>query len=66
MAQFLFLRKQADYLNKQAERFRRLARDSVDEGSGRNFLRLADEFTARASAGDTAVSHADLDDKGAA
>ncbi len=58
MAQFLFLRK-------QAERFRRLARDSVDEGSGRSFLRLADEFTARASAGDT-VSHADLDDKGAA
>jgi hypothetical protein len=69
MAQFLYLRKQADYLNRQAERFRRLARDSIDKDLRASFLRLADEFSIRAKAGendDTAVWQASLDDKGAA
>ena len=66
MAQFLYLRKQADYLNKRAERFRGPARDSIDKDLRASFLRLADEFTARAGARDAAASHPGLDDKGAA
>jgi hypothetical protein len=47
MAQFLYLRKQADYLNRQAERFRSLARASSDKDLRASFLRLADQFAAR-------------------
>jgi hypothetical protein len=56
-------------LREQAERCRRLARDSIDTGSRDGLLRLADEFTARAGAGeddDTAVWQAGSGNKGAA
>jgi hypothetical protein len=58
MAQPFYHRKRADYLNRQAERFRRLARDAAGEQSRESLLRLADEFVARASArenDDTAI-----------
>ena len=46
----------------QAERCRRLARDSTDAGLSDSLLKLAEEYTARASAGEndgTAVRLAD-------
>jgi erythromycin esterase-like protein len=51
----------------QAERCRRLARDSTDAGLSDRLLKLAEEYTARASAGEndrTAVWLADADDQG--
>jgi hypothetical protein len=69
MAQFLYLRKQADYLNRQAERFRSLARASSDKDLRASFLRLADQFAARDGAADnddTAAWQTGLNDKGAA
>jgi len=51
----------------QAERCRRLARDSTDASSSDGRLELAEEYTARASAGEndgTAVWLADADDQG--
>jgi hypothetical protein len=55
------------YLPGQAERCRRLARCSTDAGLSDRFLKLAEEYTARASAGEndgTAVRLADADDQG--
>jgi hypothetical protein len=54
------------YLLGQAERCRRLARDSTDAGLCDRLLELAEECTARASAGEndgTAVWLADADDQ---
>ena len=51
----------------QAERCRRLARDSTDAGLSDTLLKLAGEYAARASAGEndgTAVRLADADDQG--
>jgi hypothetical protein len=51
----------------QAERCRRLARDSTDASLSDSLLKLAEEYTARASAGEndgTAVRLADADDQG--
>jgi hypothetical protein len=55
------------YLLEQAERCRRLARDSTDASLRDNLLKLAEEYTARASAEEndgTAVWLADADDQG--
>ena len=55
------------YLLEQAEHCRRLARDSTDASSSDSRLELAEEYTARASAGEndgTAVWLADADDQG--
>jgi hypothetical protein len=57
------------HLREQAERCRRLARDSTDLNLRDSLLRLAEEYTARASAqetDDTAVWRADSDDDSAA
>jgi len=51
----------------QAERCRRLARGSTDAGLSDRLLKLAEEYTARASAGENdrmAVQLADADDQG--
>ena len=51
----------------QAERCRRLARDSTDAGLSDSLLELAEEYAARASAGEndgTAVRLADADGQG--
>jgi len=53
------------HLRDQAERCRRLARDSADLSLRDSLLRLADEYTARAAALEndgTAVWRADSDD----
>jgi hypothetical protein len=42
---------QSFYLREQAERCRRLARDSIDPDLRGSLLRLAGEYAARASAG---------------
>jgi hypothetical protein len=55
------------YLLGQAERCRRLARGSTDAGLSDGLLELAEEYTARASAGEndgTAVRLADADGQG--
>ena len=55
------------YLPGQAERCRRLAGCSTDAGLSDSLLKLAEEYTARASAGEndgTAVRLADADDQG--
>ena len=55
------------YLIGQAERCRRLARDSTDASLSDSLLELAGKYTARASAGEndgTAVRLADADDQG--
>jgi hypothetical protein len=55
------------YLLGQVERCRRLARDSTDAGLSVSLLKLTEEYTARASAGEndgTAVWLADADDQG--
>jgi len=55
------------YILEQAERCRRLARDSTDASSRDSLLELAGKYTARASAGEndgTAVRLADADDQG--
>jgi hypothetical protein len=57
------------HLRDQAERCRRLARDSTDPNLRDSLLRLAEEYAARANAqenDDTAVWRADSDDDGAA
>jgi hypothetical protein len=57
------------HLREQAERCRRLARDSTDPNLRDSLLRLAEEYTARANAqetDDTAVWRADSDDDSAA
>jgi hypothetical protein len=41
---------QSFFLREQAERCRRLARDSNDHGVRDGFLKLADEYTAKADA----------------
>jgi hypothetical protein len=41
---------QSFYLREQAERCRRLARDSSDPGVRDGFLKLADEYVAKADA----------------
>ena len=58
---------QSFYLREQAERCRRLARDSTDPSLRDSLLKLAEEYTARASAQEndgTAVWQADADDQG--
>ena len=60
---------QSFHLREQAERCRRLARDSTDPTLRDSLLRLADEYAARASAqenDDKAVWQAGSDDQGAA
>jgi hypothetical protein len=68
---------QSFHLREQAERCRRLARDSTDPNLRDNLMRLADEYAARASAqesddantgatDDQAVWQARPDDEGAA
>jgi hypothetical protein len=55
------------YLLKQAERCRRLARDSTDASRCEGLLNLAEEYAARAGAEEndgTAVWQADADDQG--
>ena len=55
------------YLLEQAEHCRRLARDSTDANLRNSLLKLAEEYTARAGAGEndgTAVWLADADDQG--
>ena len=55
------------YLLGQAERCRRLARDSTDAGLSDSLLKLAEEYTARAGAGEndgTAVWLTDAGDQG--
>jgi hypothetical protein len=57
------------HLREQAGRCRRLARDSTDPNLRDSLLRLAEEYTERASAqetDDTAVWRADSDDDSAA
>jgi hypothetical protein len=57
------------YLREQAERCRRLARDSTDPALHDSLLKLAEEYTARANAqehDDTTVWQAALDYEGAA
>jgi hypothetical protein len=57
------------HLREQAERCRRLARESTDLNLRDSLFRLAEEYTARASAqenDDTAVWRAGSDDDGAA
>jgi hypothetical protein len=57
------------HLREQAERCRRLARDSIDPALQDSLFKLADEYAARASAEeneDTAVWRASSDDEGAA
>jgi hypothetical protein len=57
------------HLREQAERCRRLARDSTDPNLRDSLLRLAEEYTARANAqetDDTAVWRAGSDDDSAA
>ena len=57
------------HLCDQAERCRRLARDSTDSNLRDSLLGLAEEYTARANAqenDDTAVWRAGSDDDGAA
>jgi hypothetical protein len=58
---------QSLYLRDQAERCRRLARDSTDPVLRDSLFKLADDYTARASAEenrDTAVSRACSGDEG--
>jgi hypothetical protein len=63
---------QSFHLREQAERCRRLARDSTDPSLRDSLLRLADEYAARASAqeskwnDDRTVMRARRDDDGAA
>ncbi len=60
---------QSFHLHEQAERCRRLARDSTDPVLRHSLFKLADEYAARAGAeekDDTAVRRANPDDKGAA
>jgi hypothetical protein len=45
---------QSFYPREQAERCRRLARDSIDPGVRDGLLRLADEYTAKADAQENA------------
>jgi len=55
---------QSFYLREQTERWRRLARDSADPGLRDGLLRLAEEYTAKACAGEneeTAVWQAGSD-----
>jgi hypothetical protein len=60
---------QSFFLREQAERCRRLARDSNDPGVRDGFLNLAEEYTAKADArenDETAVWQVGSDDEGAA
>jgi hypothetical protein len=60
---------QSLHLREQAERCRRLARDSTDPVLRDSLFKLADEYAARASAEkneDTAVWRPDSDDGGKA
>jgi hypothetical protein len=60
---------QSFFLREQAERCRRLARDSNDPGVRDDLLKLADEYNAKADAqenDDTAVWPAGSDDNRAA
>jgi len=60
---------QSFYLLEQAERCRRLARDSTDPVLRDSLFKLAEEYAARASAEeneDTPVWRASSDDEGAA
>ena len=60
--------EQSFYLRDQAERCRRLARDSIDPTLRDSLFKLADEYAARAGAGEkdgTAVRRADPGDEGA-
>jgi hypothetical protein len=51
MAQLFHLREQAEF-REQAERCRRLARDSADPALRDSLLRLAEEYAARVDAGE--------------
>jgi hypothetical protein len=56
---------QSFYLREQAERCRRLARDSTDPALRDSLLKLADEYSVRASAhDDTSIRRGGPDDKG--
>jgi hypothetical protein len=60
---------QSFYFREQAERCRRLARDSTDPRVREGFLNLAEEYTAKADAGEndeSAVWQAGSDDDGTA
>jgi hypothetical protein len=57
---------QSLHLHEQAERCRRLARDSTDDVLRDSLLRLADEYNVRAAAlenGDGSVQYAGRDDR---
>jgi hypothetical protein len=60
---------QSFHFREQAERCRRLARDSTDTSVRAGLLNLAEEYTAKADAqeqnDETAVWQAGLDDQGA-
>jgi hypothetical protein len=56
---------QSSYFRNQAERFRRLARDSTDPALRDRFLRLADEFTTGATALESRRVGSDHDQRGA-
>jgi hypothetical protein len=58
---------QSFYLREQAERCRRLARDSTDPALRDSLLKLAGEYSVRASAqdnDDTSIRRGGPDDKG--
>jgi hypothetical protein len=51
---------QSIYLREQAERCRRLARDSTDTSLRASLLELADEYAARAAAVEDAETHFEI------
>jgi hypothetical protein len=57
---------QSLYVRKQAERCRRLARDSIDPGLRDGLFALADEYTAKADAQENAEGAVGPDDDGTA